>query len=75
MSGINLFQVRKKLRQSCERLLNDIPNMRIAIMAHGDYCDYSNYVERHVDLTSNVDTLVDFAKNVPSTEGGDAPEV
>ena len=44
-------------------------------MAHGDYCDYSNYVERHVDLTSDVDTLVKFADKVPSTGGGDTPEV
>ena len=49
--------------------------MRIAIMAHGDYCDYDNYVERHVDLTSDVDVLVDFAENVPKTGGGDSPEV
>ena len=44
-------------------------------MAHGDYCDYNNYVERHVDLTSDVDVLVDFAETVPKTGGGDSPEV
>lgn len=44
-------------------------------MAVGDYCDYSDYVVRYVDLTSDVDTLVDFADNVKSTGGGDAPEV
>lgn len=44
-------------------------------MAHGDYCDYSTYVTRYTDLTTDVDTLVDFADNVPSTGGGDAPEV
>lgn len=67
--------MRQKLRETCERLLRDIPQMRIAIMAHGDYCDYNNYVERHVDLTSDVDVLVDFAENVPKTGGGDCPEV
>ena len=49
--------------------------MRIAIMAHGDYCDYNNYVERHVDFTSDVDALVEFAEHVPKTGGGDSPEV
>ena len=44
-------------------------------MAHGDYCDYTNYVTRSVDLTSDVDALVDFVSDVPSTGGGDAPEV
>ena len=67
--------MRQKLRENCERLLRDIPQMRIAIMAHGDYCDYHNYVERHVDFTSDVDVLVDFAEQVPKTGGGDSPEV
>ena len=44
-------------------------------MAHGDYCDHDTYIVRYTDLTSNVDPLVDFAENVPTTEGGDAPEV
>lgn len=39
-------------------------------MANGDYCDYQKYVVRYVDLTRNVDTVVDFAKNVDSTGGG-----
>ncbi len=45
------------------------------MIAHGDYCDYSNYVVRIQDLTSDVEQLVDFAGNVPSTGGGDMPEV
>ncbi|KAK3595181.1 hypothetical protein CHS0354_002782 [Potamilus streckersoni] len=69
-----LTKVRQKLRESCERLLRDIPNIRIGIIAHGDYCDYSKYVIRYVDLTSDVDTLVQFAENVPCTGGGDSPE-
>lgn len=49
--------------------------MRIGIMAVGDYCDYTTYVVRYMDLTTDVEALVDFAKNVPATGGGDAPEV
>jgi hypothetical protein len=44
-------------------------------MAHGDYCDHNSYVTRHMDLTSDVDALVEFVKDVKSTGGGDAPEV
>ena len=33
------------------------------------------YYYRTLDLTSDVQSLVDFAQGVPSTTGGDAPEV
>ncbi|XP_060557191.1 uncharacterized protein LOC132717674 isoform X2 [Ruditapes philippinarum] len=69
-----LTTVRNKLRETCRRLLRDVPRMRIGIMAVGDYCDYDVYVTRYVDLTTDVDNLVDFADNVPSTSGCDAPE-
>ncbi|KAL4218460.1 hypothetical protein ACF0H5_023194 [Mactra antiquata] len=69
-----LSTVRENLRRTCRRLLHDVQNIRIGIMAIGDYIDYNNYVVRYTDLTSDVDTLVDFAKNVSSTTGGDAPE-
>ena len=68
--GIYVLQVKQKLRQTCERLLRDVPNIRIGIMANGDYCDYSNYVVRFTDLTSDVDTVVNFVNTVPSTGGG-----
>ncbi|KAL3866875.1 hypothetical protein ACJMK2_044128 [Sinanodonta woodiana] len=69
-----LTKIRQKLRESCERLFRDIPNIRVGIIAHGDYCDYNNYVLKYIDLTSDVDTLVHFAENVPCTGGGDTPE-
>ena len=67
--------MRNKLQQLVRKLLADIPNIRIGIIAHGDYCDYTNYVAKIQDLTSDVDTLVDFAQKTPSTGGGDMPEV
>ncbi|XP_013380967.1 uncharacterized protein LOC106152040 isoform X1 [Lingula anatina] len=69
-----LTQVRTKLKDTVTRLLRDIPNIRIGIIAHGDYCDYNKYVLRSADLTSSVDTLVDFVETVPVTSGGDTPE-
>ena len=44
--------------------------MRIGLMANGDYCDFAKYVVKYVDLTSNLDELVTFSANVPSTGGG-----
>ncbi|XP_076444099.1 uncharacterized protein LOC143282368 [Babylonia areolata] len=67
--------VRTKLRECCTRLIQDIPNIRIGIIAHGDYCDESNpYVISCLDLTSDVQALVDFVRDVPKTSGGDCPE-
>ncbi|XP_052101650.1 uncharacterized protein LOC127735506 [Mytilus californianus] len=69
-----LGSVRTKLKETCQRLVRDIPNIKIGIMAHGDYCDYNNYVIKIQDLTSDVQQLVDFASSTPSTGGGDSPE-
>eukprot|EP00918_Siedleckia_nematoides_P075598 GHVU01165490.1.p1 GENE.GHVU01165490.1~~GHVU01165490.1.p1 ORF type:complete len:495 (+),score=68.54 GHVU01165490.1:193-1677(+) len=69
-----LTQVRTKLRETIDRLLRDIPNIRIGIIAQGDYCDYGNYVVKIKDLTNNVDELVKFVDDVPQTGGGDSPE-
>jgi hypothetical protein len=34
-----LTEVRKKVTETVARLMKDIPNMRIGIIGHGDYCD------------------------------------
>ncbi|ELU05406.1 hypothetical protein CAPTEDRAFT_205460 [Capitella teleta] len=69
-----LEKVRENLRSTITRLLESIPDIRIGIMAHGDYCDYRNYVTKHIDLTTNINALVEFVETVGSTGGGDAPE-
>ncbi|VDI75052.1 Hypothetical predicted protein [Mytilus galloprovincialis] len=69
-----LMKVRTNLKETCHRLLRDIPNIRIGIIAHGDFCDNHNYVIKIQDLTSDVQKLVDFAAGTPATGGGDTPE-
>ncbi|XP_033099059.1 uncharacterized protein LOC117102761 [Anneissia japonica] len=69
-----LDQVRSKVEETTSRLLRDIPNIRIGIMAHGDYCDQSTYVLRTCDLTDSRRKLIRFINDVPSTGGGDSPE-
>lgn len=69
-----LMKVRTNLKETCQRLLRDIPNIRIGIIAHGDFCDNHNYVIKIQDLTSDVQKLVNFAAGTPATGGGDAPE-
>ena len=70
-----LTQVRRNLKTTISRLLDEIPGIRIGIIAHGDYCDAgSTYVTKHLGLSGDVDKICDFVQNVAPTGGGDAPE-
>ncbi|KAL5005202.1 hypothetical protein ScPMuIL_018658 [Solemya velum] len=69
--------VRAKLKESCIRLIRDIPNIRIGLMAHLDY-DYDQIygekVLRSIDLTSDTEALVDFASAGTSKGGQSSAE-
>lgn len=70
-----LTQVRRKIKSTVTRLSEEIPGIRIGIVAHGDYCDAkSTYVTKHLPLTDEVDKICDFVETVGATGGGDAPE-
>ena len=70
-----LTQVRRNLKSTITRLLDEIPGIRIGIIAHGDYCDAgSTYVTKHLDLAGDVDIICNFVQTVGQTGGGDAPE-
>lgn len=74
MSSV-LAQVRHKIKQTVERLMGELPDIRIGIIVHGDYCDaQSTYVTRHLDLTQDTASITDFVEHTPPTGGGDAPE-
>lgn len=70
-----LEEVRRKLEEITTRLLKDIPNIRIAFIAHGDFCDQNNsYVLKAQDFSKDKKELLTFVKEVGQTGGGDAPE-
>lgn len=74
MSSV-LAQVRQKIKQMVERLMGELPDIRIGIIVHGDYCDaHSTYVTRHLDLTQDTPGITNFVESTPATGGGDAPE-
>jgi len=74
MSGA-IAQVRSQVTQTCETLMKNIKNLKIGIMAIGDYCDaQSSYALKTCDLTSNVKKITSFIKDVPNSGGGDEPE-
>jgi len=70
-----LTQVRRNVGNMVKKLFKQIPNIRIGIIAHGDYCDEGDpYVITMLDLTDDEKEITNFVKNVDSTFGGDAPE-
>lgn len=70
-----LTQVRKKIKNTVTRLMDELPLIKIGIIAHGDYCDAdSTYITKILNLSGDVDEICDFVQNVEPTGGGDAPE-
>ncbi|MFS0518059.1 hypothetical protein ACEYW6_25550 [Nostoc sp. UIC 10607] len=69
-----LTQVRRKIKNTVTRLIDEIPLIRIGIIAHGDYCDEgSTYVTKTFNISGDVDAICDFVQNVEPTGGKDAP--
>lgn len=66
-------QVRQKLRDLVEMMTADIPDLKIGLIAHGDYCDGDNCIAV-LDLTNDLEKIMNFITNTPNTSGGDAPE-
>jgi hypothetical protein len=70
-----LTQVRRSLVETVKQLFKDIPNLRIAVIAHGDYCDSrTSYVTMFLDFSTNMNEIIKFIQNVGKTGGGDSPE-
>ena len=70
-----LTQVRRVQSRLVERLFKDIPNLRVAVIAHGDYCDASySYVTKALDFSTDKAKIRRFIEEVGPTGGGDAPE-
>lgn len=68
-----LTQVRRVVGEMVETLFDQIPNLRIGVITHGDYCDGDEVITL-LDLTDNRDAICRFIRVAPSTGGGDIPE-
>lgn len=70
-----LTQTRRSIKETVSKLFREIPNIKIGIIAHGDYCDArSSYVTKHFDLSNDVKAICNFVERVEPTGGGDSPE-
>lgn len=70
-----LQAVRNNVSTSVAKLVEKIPNIRIAIACIGDYCDCDrSYVFKFMDFSTSAKELSNFANTCSSTGGGDHPE-
>ena len=70
-----LAEVRRGVKEAIRRLKAEVREIRIAIIAHGDYCDaHGSYVTKMVGFTEDETLLCNFVQTVGATGGGDADE-
>ena len=70
-----LTRVRREVVEFIKILFKDIPNFRMGLIAHGDYCDDGDtYVIKTHELSTDQNTLINFVRTCGNTGGGDAPE-
>jgi hypothetical protein len=68
-----LTQVRRVVESLTKQLFKELPDLRMSIITHGDYCDGARAINI-LDFTTNQDAICDFIKKAPATGGGDSPE-
>ncbi|PAA57350.1 hypothetical protein BOX15_Mlig013221g1 [Macrostomum lignano] len=70
--GSVINEVRGNIAEMLQRLATDIPDLSVALIAHGDYGD--RYETEIRDFGTSTADLVRFAKTVQGTHGRDEPE-
>lgn len=71
--------VRNHVQETIGGLFTNTPNLKLKIVAFGDYCDmigkgkFGNAYQE-TDLTNDKDILINFVKNAKNTSGGDTEE-
>lgn len=68
-----IVEVRRRVRESLGKLFANIPDLRVGIITHGDYCDYEKAVTM-IEFTSDQKALETFVEIAPDTNGGDSDE-
>jgi len=68
-----LGEVRRNIEKIATKLFDEIPGLRLAMIAHGDYCDEEKTITT-LDFTNDRDVVKKFIQDAPITYGGDYPE-
>ncbi len=68
-----LSEVKRSIGGIVDKLFDEIPELRLAIISHGDYCDGDKTILT-LDFTTDRNAIKQFVQDAPSTSGGDYPE-
>lgn len=72
--------VKTYVKELIPKLLSSSKNLKIKVVAFGDYIDMTNYPDdfgiayQTIELTNNEKDLINFINNAKNTSGGDGPE-
>jgi hypothetical protein len=74
-----IASVRKHVKDLIGELFKNTPNLRMKIVAFGDYCDMESATVfgrayQETSLTNDENELIDFVNKAKDTGGGDGPE-
>lgn len=77
--SLYIKEVRQHIKELIPQLFEDNPNIRISIVAFGDYCDMASEFElgnayQVIKLTNDANALIEFVKRAKDTAGGDWEE-
>ena len=62
------YSFQAQVQDIIQRLFMDIPNLKIGVLVHGDYCDESQfYLMKKVDFTNDLTSLCQFINEVDGT--------
>ncbi|KAL7575088.1 hypothetical protein ACA910_000456 [Epithemia clementina (nom. ined.)] len=68
-------QVKNKIQELVDRLLRDVPHMKIALIAHGDYQDEDKtYLLKKCNFCCDSEVLKTWVDGVGATDGFDSDE-
>jgi len=67
--------VKSRIIDSIEKMFSTIKNLRVGVIAHGDYCDSERfYVTKIFNLSEDKNAICTFISKISYTYGGDGEE-
>ena len=67
-------EVSRRVSEALDKLFGSIPDLKIGIIVHGDWCDEVGIRAQLLEFTDDKDLIKSFVRNAHNTNGGDSDE-